>query len=151
MYSKFGEELLLPPILFAGIPKVALDGQLWAENQSLKSLIYSGVGDWQSVKYTIFDLPNSNDPYETRMTKLKEMKFPGHIQIVESVRIQDLRHLEDILGSIFARGGKGAIAKESSSCYTPGKTNKILELKVTIEFDIVTYFSEPVMNVKLLL
>src|SRR5689334_1969811 len=69
LYSRQGKEFPAPPHFVEGLPKVPLDGELWMGRGSydnLMSTLKSKNGEWDLVKYFIFDLPSSQDTFASR-------------------------------------------------------------------------------------
>ena len=65
---------------------VELDGELWMGRQTLENMLsilnsdcdYNFQFKWKDLKYMIFDLPFSDQPYEARMEELKKLELPSH-------------------------------------------------------------------------
>ncbi len=85
---------------------------------------------WRSVKFCVFDIPNVSQPYPSRMTKLKEMPLPPHVQLVHSVICENPKHLQDYLNIIVGGGGEGVMLRQPDSLYAHGRSKTILKVKV---------------------
>ncbi len=68
------------------------------------------LGNWEEVKYVLFDVPSSNQPYELRMEYLKSLKLRQHISIVQLEKCEGKIQLQERLQSIVHLGGEGLMA-----------------------------------------
>jgi DNA ligase-1 len=118
-----------------GLPReFSLDGELWMGKGTweilLANLNASGTTDWKKIKYLIFDLPASQEPYESRLENLKKLDLPSHVSLVNSERCQGKDHLQFHLDRIVREGGEGLILRDSHSPYTSGRSSALLKVKV---------------------
>src|SRR5688500_17048971 len=91
LFSRSGRMLNLPVWFKENLPRTPLDGELWAGRgtfETMTSLLTKShekeQDTWKKVRYLVFDLPSSGEPYESRMELLRRMELPSHVQIVQS-------------------------------------------------------------------
>ena len=140
LYSIEGIPFHSPSYFTENLPKeIELDGELWLGRNSLESLIsqiYSkdkGNRDiWKRVKYMIFDTPNTEMVYETRIDKLKKLSLPSHVQVVETIQCRNRKHLKEFLYSIVQIGGEGLMMNRPNSTYVKGRSTSLLRVKVNL-------------------
>jgi ATP-dependent DNA ligase len=97
---------------------------------SLVKILKSKFADWEHVKYIVFDLPTSQEPYERRMENLHNLSLPKHVSISSVMKCESQEHLQNYLNSILTAGGEGLVAREPGSLYISGRTESFLKLKV---------------------
>jgi DNA ligase-1 len=143
LYSKDGKEYLIPSYFGDGLPPVIpLDGELYLNNGGLNrltSIINSKDADWKNVKYVVFDLPFSNDPYESRMEELKKLSFPDHVNIATSKQCEGMKHFWDSMNSVLRNGGQGMVLYKPQSKYSSCKSDSVLQAQV-VKYCVYAHF-----------
>ena len=135
--SRKGLVIQVPPNFTLGFPSIPLDGELWLGRGTLEKMFAiqnATDGDWSEVKYVLFDLPSSKDPFEIRMDQLKRLNLPSHVSIVEVVRCEGIQHLKRHLHHVVSSGGEGLMALQPQSLYSVGRTSHLLKVKVYLLF-----------------
>jgi DNA ligase-1 len=136
-YSKQGKEIVAPSTFINDIPKVPLDGELWIGRNSLQHLASAiGKNDWTNIKYFLFDLPKSEDTYDIRLEKLKQLPLPTHVQVLDAKVCNGTQHLMQQLEDITAVCGEGLVARNPMTPYIGGRNNNLIKIKVTISSTI---------------
>lgn len=136
MKSKNGKDIHCPNWFTEGLPGICLDGELWMGRGTLEksvATINSGNPDhqnWKSMKFMVFDLPDSTEPYESRMEAMKQLKLPAHAQVVESSICPGNEYLLKSLSDISNKGGEGYMLNKPKSLYVQQRTNTMLKVKV---------------------
>lgn len=134
LFSKQGNEISCPPGFTSDFPNIPLDGELWLGHNSFAQM--NGIirsrdeASWKNVKYMVFDLPSSQQPFESRMEELKMIPLPEHVRVVENEKCNGVDHLEDYVASVVKRGGEGVMVVEPNSLYKQGRTKSLLKVKV---------------------
>ena len=137
LYSKKGNEIKAPKYFTQELPKTALDGELWVGRRTFEILMgLQNSSDWKNIKYVVFDLPDSTEPIEKRIEMLKIARLPHHISVAEFHRCEGSDHLKRMLEDIVSQGGEGIMAYKPNSCYTIGRTNSLLKVKVKSNIEI---------------
>lgn len=137
--SKQGNIYQAPKWFIKGFPGFALDGELWLGRGQFDSL--SGIvrkqepidDEWQRVSYQVFDLPESDDDFNTRIKKLTSFfshgNIPSWLKLIPQFKVKNeqelmlkLKQLEDIKG-------EGLMLHKGTSFYHGGRDDDILKLK----------------------
>src|SRR3984957_16743962 len=151
--SKHGKEISCPSWFIEEIPKdISLDGELWLGEGSnfelVTTILNSNENDgisWKNIYYMVFDSPNSNQPYESRMCKISNLKFynNNNIHVVNIERCRGNDHLQEYLTNILSNGGEGLMVNKPNSLYVAMRTDSILKVKVIIsDLIFISYFSD---------
>ena len=139
--SKHGKENSCPSWFIEEIPKdISLDGELWLSEGSnfelVNTILNSNDGiSWKNIYYIVFDSPNSNQPYESRMCDISNLKFyNNHIYVIDIERCRGNDHLQEYLMNILSNGGEGLMVNKPNSLYIGSRVDTLLKVKVC--FDI---------------
>ena len=98
-------------------------------------------GDWKEVKYIIFDLPSSKEPYENRIETIKQLKLPSsNVEIIKVIKCENNQHLQEQLNNITKLGGEGLMAMKPQTIYTNSRTSSLLKIKVSYSFLFLFFF-----------
>lgn len=142
MMSRHGKQIFCPGWFVEKLPTdVFLDGELWAGRDSLEQLISTVNSSdaeskgWKLVKFMVFDLPSSGQPFEARMEELSKMSFPSHVGIVEHEKCVDNDYLLRRLDELVEQGGEGFVANQPGSLYVAQRTGSMLKVKVGVAND----------------
>lgn len=133
---------------------VALDGEIWLgrnkfnEMSSISNWIpgkkfkQAEIDDkWIQIKYKIFDIPNSTEPYEERMKildkiilnninccRLKGLKCI--LEKVEIIKVESPEHLQDIYRTLTSCGAEGVMLRAPNSPYELKRSKYLLKFKI---------------------
>lgn len=137
LLTKHGHEISCPDWFIGNLPSIPLDGELWMGRKMHNKLIgviesQQNSIEWRGVKYLIFDLPNSQNPYKTRMSILNKLKLPSHATVVKYEICKGNQHMVEKLESIVSRGGEGLMMRDPIVSYIPGRTKSMLKVKVKV-------------------
>ena len=137
LLSRQGKEINYPEWFTKDLPSdISLDGELWMGRntiEKLTTLINStkiNEDNWKLVKFMIFDLPKSKEPFESRIEQLAMITLPSHAIIVNHEKCKGNDHIFDRMKSITNENGEGLILNEPNSFYTNERTNSLLKIKV---------------------
>ena len=129
--SRNGKVFNAPPWFRKGMPRgVMLDGELWqgrGKFQSTVGAVRSKRGDWQDIKYMVFDLVDSA-AYEDRREALTSLTLPYHCQVLEQTRCKGMLHLLDFEGHVLGKGGEGVILRKPQSKYEHRRSSSLLKV-----------------------
>jgi DNA ligase-1 len=135
MISRHSTVLNCPEWFTGELPKhIALDGELWLGRGKFERVLAlkSDIThpSWKEMKYMIFDLPQSNLPYESRMEELKCIQLPPHAMVIQSTRCSGNGELLKVLEDIVSDKGEGLMVNKPQSLYVGERTKSLLKVKV---------------------
>ena len=105
--SRNGNNIALPPNFTLGFSSVPLNGELWMERGTFELLMsHLSLKEfnnplWRKIGYYIFDIPYSSFPYKERLNQLKQLEFPSHMHLVESIECRGSKYLNLFLTIFF--------------------------------------------------
>ncbi len=147
--SKKSNSIECPSWFVEGLPKnIALDGELWMGRgtyENTLAVLGSLISNpsWKQMKYMIFDLPFSDQPYELRMEELKKIQLPSHAMIIQNFRCSGNDHLLKCLNDITREKGEGFILIKPQSVYASGKQLSMLKVKVGVSIILINLKDSP--------
>lgn len=144
-------------------PGVALDGEIWISRNNFKEVsristlkvgssksqkqiddIWKGTSDNNSVKYMVYDLPNSNQPFETRMKLLEQIindrkqvwnnilenvdECP--IKFTKQTPIENMAELVNTYKELTSKGAEGVMLRAPNSPYETKRSKYLLKYKI---------------------
>lgn len=138
LISRQGNLFHSPDWFVEGFPPVPLDGELWIERNRFEQLVSTvrrqepDPEDWRQVRYMVFDLPASSQPFGKRLTELRrifdDLDNP-YVRLVPQTRVADQAALMALLDEVVARGGEGLMLHRDESLYRAERTDDLLKLK----------------------
>lgn len=144
-------------------PGIALDGEIWIARNNFKEIsgisslkisksrsqkeidkIWKGTSDKNSVKYMVYDIPNSNQPFEIRMKLLEQIVSDRTIlwhDILENVsecpirftkqtKIQNMEQLVNTYNILTKQGAEGVMLRAPNSPYETKRSKYLLKYKI---------------------
>jgi len=135
LYTKSGKKLSPPTTFTKNFPPFALDGELWSKRQdfeAIQSKVLKHDSQWEGISYNIFEVPNAEGDFFTRLSKVKRWfkEHPSsHIRIILQRTCKDTTHLNDYLDKVISKGGEGVMVKNPTLNYIAGRTTAILKVK----------------------
>jgi DNA ligase-1 len=139
LLTRNGNAIHAPTWFTQSLPKQALDGELWAGRngyQTVSKIVLDQTPDdrqWRKISYQVFDLPQSNAPFELRQKMLKgllENESSKHVYWVEQTKLESLAAIEKALAKIVDQGGEGLMLRTPGSLYESGRSEHLLKLKI---------------------
>ena len=134
-----------PDWFTAGLPKHALDGELWIDRQQFDRT--SGIVrrqdkpvEWKEVKYLVFDAPDAKGPFEDRMKFLQDTqgKWKGNYAGFHAHTIcKGFDHLFDELDVVMALGGEGLMLRKPGSQYERTRSTTLLKVKKFLDAEAI--------------
>jgi DNA ligase-1 len=131
LLSRHGKDLKAPEWFTDGLPNRRLDGELWMGRgtfDELVSTIQKKGGDWEGVKFLIFDLAESG-PVEKRIEAVERMTLPDHALPVKHVALASHADLDRLERLIVGMGGEGVVIRRPGSQYRPGRAGDTIKVK----------------------
>lgn len=107
--------------------------------EEMIALLHTKSGQWDRVKYYVFDLPELPSLYEERMEALRKLTLPPEIQVIKSSQCQSNEHLSQLLQELTSQGAEGLIARKPLSTYFHGRASSMLKVKVSNCFLKISY------------
>ncbi len=135
--SRLGNVFVAPEWFTAGLPNVALDGELWLERKQFQRTVSivrrkDQSEHWRQIRYVVFDAPTLPDPFEARIKQvgdLLQQHGPAYAVAHEHARCQGLSHLNEELQRVEALGGEGLMLRQPASLYVAGRSSTLLKVK----------------------
>ena len=137
LFSKNKNKIFAPAWFTKDFPPFALDGELWTKRgdfENIQSIVLSQQEskDWENITYNIFEIPNVNGNFQTRLDFLEDYlkKNPNrYIKIIPQIVCKDKNHLNKFLKEILENGAEGVIIKNPNLSYETGRTKNSLKVK----------------------
>lgn len=133
---------------------VALDGEIWLGRNKFNEI--SSISNWipgkkfkqeeidekwTQVRYKVFDIPNSVEPYEERMKILDKIilnsvnccrikKLSCILEKVELTKIKSPEHLQEIYHTLTSDGAEGVMLRAPNSPYELKRSKYLLKFKI---------------------
>lgn len=132
--SRNGNVFYAPDWFKAGMPKEALDGELWMGRhkfQETMSIVrrHNGGDAWKQIQFRIFDAPDHNALFEGRLAYCKSLNLPAHCNVVEHILCENAAHLEKFLHEIVKLGGEGVMLRQARSHYVRSRSDTLWKVK----------------------
>lgn len=137
--SKQGNTYQAPTWFVRDFPSFALDGELWLARAKFDEL--SGIvrkqtpadEQWKKVTYQVFDLPESDENFDSRLAYLKNyfsmQTLPTWLKLITQYKVKTEEELIESLNKVEALQGEGLMLHKGSSYYHAGRDDDLLKLK----------------------
>lgn len=137
LLSRNGLPFYPPPEFTANFPDFPVEGEIWGGRGTFEqtlSIVRSQESDpdWLTLKFAIFDAPNTDGGFETRLARVSAWfdNHPApHAFVIEHGPVGTNESLYGELARIEKLGGEGLILRKSGSLYTIGRSPDILKVK----------------------
>lgn len=138
LYFRSGRTIQAPTWFTAGLPPVALDGELWIARRNfdrLSGIVRQSVpsdADWQLVRYMVFDMPNLPKPFAERARQLASLVAERAVPWLEALnqtRVADAAQLRTRLAAVDAEGGEGLMLHHARGLWHSGRSDMLRKLK----------------------
>ena len=150
-------------------PGLALDGEIWISRNNFKEVsrlstlkigssksqkeidnIWKGTTNDNCVKYMVYDLPNSLQPFETRMkyleqivkdrtelwkSKNKKLKCP--LQFTTQTKIKSMEELIKTYNKLTVEGAEGVMLRAPNSPYETKRSKYLLKYKIKADAEAI--------------
>jgi DNA ligase-1 len=135
--SRQGNVYHAPEWFVAGLPDVALDGELWIGRKKFQrttSIVRRQDKSelWKEVTFVVFDAPAMPALFEERLaffTDHLDRHAPAHARALGHELCQSLDHLRQELARVEALGGEGLMLRQPRSRYEVGRSTTLLKVK----------------------
>ena len=138
LLSRQGHVIHAPEWFTKGLPKAALDGELWIGRGEFERL--SGTvrrqqpedEEWRQVRYRVYDLPGAPGNFTERLARLADIVRQAGtpwLQIVEHFRVADRAALMSRYRDVISQGGEGLMLHLGDAGFVAGRTDVLQKLK----------------------
>lgn len=133
-----GLPVAAPAWFTAGLPPVALDGELWMGRGRFEPLVAAVRRQqpqdeaWRQIRLQVFELPEAAGPFAERAASLQRLAAsqPSRSWAALPQRpVADRRALMDRLNTVVAEGGEGLMLHRAEAPFVAGRTPELLKLK----------------------
>lgn len=145
LWSRGGNVIAAPAYFTQHFPKIALDGELWIGRQQFAKT--SGIVrshnagiKWQAIQYKVFDLPESDKPFNQRLKQLEqlvEMSVSEYLYLVPQFKVKNHAELAQLLNVYVSKGAEGLMLHKGSSMYNTKRSDDLLKLKRFVDAEAV--------------
>ena len=126
--TRGGKTLDAPRSWVKGMPKVALDGELYGGPGSLYEIKAMMRDGWSGLSFCVFDAPGHGGIFTDRLSYLQTLQLPPHCSLVEHAICDGAEELQAFAVSLYSQGGEGAVVRDPSAPYAVGRTRTIQRL-----------------------
>lgn len=127
--TRSGHPIHAPAWFTAGLPALALEGELYAgpctlaRVQGLARRARADGADWTGVGLHLFDAPGVAGGFAERLAVLQRLAggLPAHVGVVEHRTCSARAWLAARFAAVVAAGGEGLVARHPSGLYRPGE------------------------------
>ena len=140
--SRGGNVIPVPPWFCQGLPKEALDGELWAGRGNFEYVCSAVKGkrdrDWVNMLFAVFDAPEYPGVFEDRIKRAQDLvKYGTKAFVIPFWVCEGRNHLLTKLDEIVACGGEGIVIRKPGSLYVSGYSDTILKVKKKFDAEAV--------------
>lgn len=133
-----GRTINAPAWFIAGLPKQALDGELWiarGQFERVSGIVRHELADdagWREVRYMIFELPGAPGPFSERSEQIRRLvrqaNVPWLIEIPQFFPV-DRNTLKKRFDEVVSGGGEGLALHLADAPYQTGRSDVLLKMK----------------------
>ena len=147
-----GKEISAPHWFIAGLPKQALDGELWLGRgrfDRLSSIVRREVPDeteWREVRYMIFELPGTPGSFRERAEQIRQLVRQANVpwlSEIEQIPVVDHSSLNKRLKEVVHAGGEGLMLHLADAPYETGRSEVLLKIKPWQDAEAVVIGHQP--------
>lgn len=137
LISRLGNPFHAPDWFVASLPRVPLDGELWAGRKLFARAVsiarrQDRSDAWRELTYVVFDAPAVEAPFEQRLAFVQQQldaHRPAHARWHPHERCTGLDHLRAELARVEALGGEGLMMRQPGSSYEVGRSWTLRKVK----------------------
>lgn len=133
-----GKTIHAPDWFIAGLPKQALDGELWiarGQFERVSGIVRREVPDeagWREVRYMIFELPGASGMFSERAERIRRLVHQANVpwlREIEQFPVANRASLKKHLDEVVKGGGEGLMLHLADAAYETGRSDVLLKLK----------------------
>ena len=138
LLTRQGNPISAPDWFTAPLPDIWRDGELWTKRQNfeaLSSIVRTQTpkdNRWRQVKYMVFDMPDSQRPFEERYKNYSNLITQinaEHIKPIKQQRFHSNHELSEHLQAMVERGAEGLMLHLATAPHQSGRSDALLKLK----------------------
>jgi len=138
LLSKQGNAFTAPEWFIKDFPNQPLDGELWigrAQFEVISSIVRTQDNnnpDWKKIKFMIFDLPSSEQPFYKRvieMQKIVEQSTNPYLKVIEQKKVANNKALQQLLDETVKLKGEGLMLHHQDALYQVKRNRDLMKLK----------------------
>lgn len=147
-----GKPIQAPAWFLAGLPKQALDGELWTgrgQFDRVSGIVRREVPDdteWREVRYMIFELPGASGTFRQRAEQMRILARQANVPWLHEIRqffVVDRGSLKKQLDEVVRGGGEGLMLHLADAPYESGRSDTLLKLKPWQDAEAVVIAHQP--------
>lgn len=131
--SRHGKVLNVPDWFKEGMPRVRLDGELWAGRggfEKVKGQIQRKKNkDFSGIRYMVFETCDMRESFEERMAAVERLELPAHAVRVKHTQSMGAEELGRQERAVVFGGGEGLVIRRPGSKYRPGRAGDVVKVK----------------------
>jgi DNA ligase len=140
--GSFGSIIICPAWFTRGLPREALDGELYAGRGEIGKVTSATRGsrehDWDCVQYAIFDAPDYLQAIEHRISHARRIAAKAdHGKVIDFWKCKSKAELLKQLEDIVAAGGEGLMLRKPGSRYERKRSSTLLKVKKRFDAEAV--------------
>jgi DNA ligase-1 len=151
LLSRQGNLFHAPDWFIAGLPDVALDGELWLGRKQFQRTVsivrrQDKSDHWKEIRFLVFDAPQSEGGFEDRLKFLAETldgKRQDYVRLHDHCRCRGMAELHEELSRIESLGGEGLMLRQPGSAYEVGRSFTLLKIKSFRDAEAVVLNHQP--------
>jgi len=131
-----GQPIAAPAWFVAGLPRQALDGELWIGRRRFEELV--GIvrtrepddAAWRQVRYMVFDLPRHPGHFAERVQAMQVLAgevAPPWLRVVRQQRVADRAALRRLFDEVVGNGGEGLMLHRADALRVAGRSDVLLK------------------------
>lgn len=138
LWTRGGAPINPPPAFTRGWPDEPMDGELWLgrgrfdQVSALVRRVGAPVGEWEAVRFMLFDLPARPEPFAARVEAMREVVARARnpsLRMVAQRHFATAEALDAELARVVAAGGEGLMLHRADALYSPGRSDALLKYK----------------------
>ncbi|MBL8429916.1 MAG: DNA ligase [Dechloromonas sp.] len=147
-----GKTINAPGWFLAGLPKQALDGELWitrGQFERVSGIVRREISDdaaWREVRYMIFELPGAPGTFSERAEQIRQVvrqaNVPWLFEIKQFFPV-DRGNLKKRLDELVRAGGEGLMLHLADAPYETGRSDVLLKVKPWQDAEAVVIGHQP--------
>lgn len=147
-----GKTINAPDWFLAGLPKQALDGELWiarGQFERVSAIVRREIPDdvaWRDVRYMIFELPGAPGTFSERAEQIRRIvrqaNVPWLFEIKQFFPV-DRGNLKKRLNEVVRAGGEGLMLHLADAPYETGRSDVLLKVKPWQDTEAVVIGHQP--------
>jgi DNA ligase-1 len=147
-----GNPVNAPQWFIDGLPKVALDGELWLGRgrfERLSGIVRKDVPDdaeWRDVRFMIFELPGAPGTFAERAEAIRNLVRAANVswlREIEQFPAVDRASLERKLREVVKAGGEGLMLHRADAPDVIGRSDVLLKVKPWEDAEAVVIAHQP--------